>query len=422
MVVKNQADVKFYDTCSLLLGGESIFDSNQKFLISSITLKELENIKTSSNKDADVKYNARLLLHLLDKNVDKYITIAHKTAYEQSIINAGFEINNDTKILSDAVICNNGEFKDRIIFVTNDLSLKTIANLFFGNKNIESIEEDKDNYTGYKIIKCDDDILANFYQDSSKNIFELLTNEYVILKNSNEEIVDVQVWTGDCYRNIKYSDFESSYFGKINPYQKDIYQKMLFDSLMNNQITMVKGPPGSGKTIISLAFLMSQLEKGKLNKVVIFCNTVATANAARLGFYAGSRTEKLLDSQIGNLLISKFGGQYIIDKLIANEELVLLPCSDIRGYDTTGMKAGIYISEAQNLDRTLIKLALTRVGQDSACIIDGDIKTQVDDIHFEGHNNGMRRVSKIYRGHDIYGEVTLKNVYRSEIAKLAQLI
>jgi phosphate starvation-inducible protein PhoH len=54
------------------------------------------------------------------------------------------------------------------------------------------------------------------------------------------------------------------------------------------------------------------------------------------------------------------------------EKLILLPMSDIRGYDTTGMNAGIYISEAQNLDITLMKLALQRIGEDSICIIDGD--------------------------------------------------
>ena len=54
---------------------------------------------------------------------------------------------------------------------------------------------------------------------------------------------------------------------------------------------------------------------------------------------------------------------------------MLLPFSDLRGYDTSDMKAGVYISEAQNLDRTLIKLALQRVGEDCVCIIDGDEKS-----------------------------------------------
>ena len=80
------------------------------------------------------------------------------------------------------------------------------------------------------------------------------------------------------------------------------------------------------------------------------------------------------------------------------------------------MRAGIYISEAQNLDTTLMKLALQRIGDDSICIIDGDCRTQVDDISFAGVNTGMRRTSKVFRGHDIYGEIELKQIHRSKIA------
>jgi len=47
-----------------------------------------------------------------------------------------------------------------------------------------------------------------------------------------------------------------------------------------------------------------------------------------------------------------------VERLVDEEKLVLLPMSDIRGYDTSGMRAGIYISEAQNLDIPLMKLAL----------------------------------------------------------------
>jgi len=107
---------------------------------------------------------------------------------------------------------------------------------------------------------------------------------------------------------------------------------------------------------------------------------------------------------------------------MANEKLILLPFADIRGYDTNGMNAGIYISEAQNLDRTLIKLALQRVGEDCVCIIDGDERSQVDLPAYQGANNGMKRVSKIFRGKPIYGEIQLNNIYRSQIAKIAEAI
>lgn len=49
----------FYDTSSLLLIGDKLFSQEDNIIISSITLKELENIKVSSNKDAQLKYTAR---------------------------------------------------------------------------------------------------------------------------------------------------------------------------------------------------------------------------------------------------------------------------------------------------------------------------------------------------------------------------
>lgn len=287
---------------------------------------------------------------------------------------------------------------------------------------IESIEEENDDYAGYKEVILDDNKMAEFYQDNNikTNYFNLLIGQYLIIRNQQNEVVDIRVWTGEEHKYLSVKPFKSKWFGNISPYEGDIYQKLLFDSLRTNKITMVKGPAGSGKTQVSLGFLMSKLEHNELDKIIVFCNTIATANSARLGFYPGTKDEKLLDSQIGNLLSSKFGGREGVERLIAEEKLVLLPFSDIRGYDTNGMRAGVYISEAQNLDRTLIKLALQRIGDDCICIIDGDERTQVDDIHFSGHNNGMKRVSKIFRGHDIYGEVTLKNIYRSEIARIAE--
>jgi predicted ribonuclease YlaK len=92
---------------------------------------------------------------------------------------------------------------------------------------------------------------------------------------------------------------------------------------------------------------------------------------------------------------------------------------DVRGYDSTGMRAGIYISEAQNLDIQLLKLALQRTGEDAIFILDGDTKSQVDMVEYEGANNGMRRASKVFRGDSAYGEIELKQIHRSHIAAIA---
>ena len=66
---------QFYDTCSLLLRAGNLFDEPEDFIISSITLQELENIKTSTNKDDNIKFSARQLLHDLDEHFDQYLII-----------------------------------------------------------------------------------------------------------------------------------------------------------------------------------------------------------------------------------------------------------------------------------------------------------------------------------------------------------
>jgi predicted ribonuclease YlaK len=265
-----------------------------------------------------------------------------------------------------------------------------------------------------------EDEMTNFYSNQSENLYNLLINEYLIIRNTDGEIVDRLCWTGEGYRHLDYANFSSKWFGDVKPMKGDVYQAFVADSFTNNKITLVKGPAGSGKTYLSLAYLVHKLEKNKIDKIIIFCNTVATKDSAKLGYYPGTRDEKLLDSQIGNLLSSKFGGRCEVERLIQEEKLVLLPMSDVRGYDTSGMRAGVYISEAQNMSINLLKLALQRIGEDSVCIIDGDCKTQVDDIQFAGSNNGMKRASKVFRGEDIYGEVSLQNIHRSKIGRIAE--
>ena len=237
--------------------------------------------------------------------------------------------------------------EDEVIFVTNDLCCKHIARSFL-NMPIESYIEEAYDYDGYKEVYLDTDQMSEFYLNMDKNLFNLHVNEYLLVhdKEKNGEVVDRLCWTGNGYRHLSYESFNSNFFGAVKPMKGDVYQSLAFDSLAKNKITMIKGPAGTGKTYISLGFLLHKLERGHIDKIIVFCNTVATKNSAKLGFYPGTRDEKLLDSQIGNLLISKFGGRIAVEQMINEEKLILLPLSDIRGYDTGGMRAGIYISEA----------------------------------------------------------------------------
>lgn len=63
--------MNFYDTCALLLTSKEELEKHH-FIISDITLEELEKIKSSASKDENIKYKARRALHTLNELKDKY--------------------------------------------------------------------------------------------------------------------------------------------------------------------------------------------------------------------------------------------------------------------------------------------------------------------------------------------------------------
>lgn len=404
----------FYDTNILLHGDKKIFKQEQKFFLSNITLQELEEIKCSSNYDQNIKYKARRVVNWLANNEDKFELIIYKKTFKKNVF---FDIDsNDKKIIATA---KEVQKKKNILFYTFDINCYLLAK----SENLKaSFYQLRDNdYKGYSKIICkSDNQLALFYEQlNTKTLpINLKINEYLLVCDKTGQVVDKYRYIGnDNYIRVLYNLLQSKMLGKVKPL--DAYQELALDSFKNNQITIIRGAAGSGKSLLSLAFLFEQLQKSKINKIVIFCNTVATAGSAKLGYYPGDRTEKLLDSQIGNFLISKLGAREAVERLIEEEQLVLLPLSDIRGYDTSGMKAGIYITEAQNLDIPLLKLALQRAGEDCIFILDGDDKAQVDLQIYAGNNNGLKRASQVFRGQDFYGQITLQVIHRSKIAEVA---
>jgi len=132
--------------------------------------------------------------------------------------------------------------------------------------------------------------MANFYSNSKEfgQKLKLKINQYLNIYDTNtKERVDTLCWTENGFRPLKYKSFYSKQLGEIKPYKNDVYQAMVADSLLNNQITMIKGPAGAGKSHLAIGYLFYLLEKGKIDKIIIFCNTIATKNAAKLGSIKG---------------------------------------------------------------------------------------------------------------------------------------
>jgi PhoH-like ATPase len=406
----------FLDTNTVIncLGEEWIGDY---FVISSVTLEELENIKDNVRKDPEVKFKARKAMNFLKDHADRYSTVVYSDDVYDLLSSYNLPETPDNKICA----CCKAYLKNHdVVFVTDDVNCLVIANQIFGIKAITPPCSENE-YKGFKEEIMSDEKMAYFYEHMAENQFDSIENEYLVIKNIDKQVVDILKWKNSQYQTVgKKSSYTSKFFGTVKPLNSDPYQQCVIDSMMSNQLTMIKGAAGTGKSYLALTYLSYLLDKGKIDKIIVFCNTVATANSARLGFYPGSKDEKLMDSAIGNMLGSKFGDSYMVDRLVDENRLVLLPMSDIRGYDTSGMKAGVYITEAQNMDIPLMKLALQRIGEDSIAIIDGDYNAQVDLASYGGRNNGMRRMSEVFRGQSFYGEIELQNIYRSKIASIAQ--
>lgn len=412
---------KFYDTCSLLLKSTHLFDDdNTQVIISSITLQELEDIKNSSRKDENIKFTARAVLNILNNNPEAYEIHIFKPEMLDKF--KQFEATNDIKILACAFDYDYNKHPDETVFVTNDLALKAIANLYFGEDSIESvIQEELDQYPGYREVVLNDEQLSQLYENLDYNWFNLYINEYLVIKDKERAVIDRLCWTGETHRRLKFKDFFSHWFGTIRPMPGDTYQMFAADSLINNQVTMLCGKPGSGKTYLAFGYLFYLLERHEIDRIVVFCNPVVAKDAARLGFYPGTRYEKLMGSQVGAVLSSKLGDEQAVECLVNEGKLILMPAGDARGYEVP-QNSGVYIMESQNLTCDLLRMLLQRVSEDCKVIVDGDYNEQVDMNVYAGSNNGMRKMSKAFRGQDIYGQVELKNIHRSKLAALADNI
>ena len=93
---------KFYDTCSLLLRANHLWEDDCTLVISAVTLEELEHIKTAANKDPDVKFAARKIVHELDKHYGDYYVVIWTEELVEMLTDAGLPETNDSKIIASA--------------------------------------------------------------------------------------------------------------------------------------------------------------------------------------------------------------------------------------------------------------------------------------------------------------------------------
>ena len=413
MVETIKENVYFYDTNAVLELQNKIFD--QHFYISSVTLEELEKIKTSSRHDETVKYKARKILHLLDEYTDKYDVVMYQNVIGDIINEKLIEITPDSKIVACcSFIQNLIQCDQQLVFCTNDIACKMIARKIF-NLTVKGVnDEPVAIYKGYREISLDEQEMAHFYQNLSENVLGLLTNEYLLLKDCDGNIVDKLKWDGEAYQTIRSKPYKSNMFGTLKPL--DDIQSFAMDSINTNDITVLYGKAGSGKTTLPLNYIMQEIEKGRYKKCYIVYSYEPLKGAKTLGFEKGDHITKLIYSaSIGNILASKFGDIQQVEYMIDRDMLDIIPTANIRGWECPSDSI-LLCTESQNLDVYTLKTIIQRCKSGCKQIYEGDIIEQKDT---NIQNVGINRLIDVFKGYKSFGCVKLKNNYRSELSELA---
>ena len=386
------------------------------------TLGELDRLKTAEGQRG---FEARNGLRMLRENEDLFTIIdtenPERPSYDKSTVDGDiiFLAQKENRLLSEIEV------------ITNDLSMGTVAKA--NRVNVRTFYEDADKYReGYTVVDVSDELeddtnamlfaLANQYISS----LGLLENEYLVLEKHGEPYFFVveegratKIFDNNPVRYNKHIKICSSEFGTLNPKEKDYAQFCAFDMLGKHDISLLTGPAGSGKTYLMLAKQFEMLEKEEICKITIFVNPEKARGAKTLGFYKGDRNLKLMQESIGGILASKIGEREKAIEYIESGIIEIIPISDIRGYEVTE-NSSLYITEAQNLNKDLMQLALQRAGEGTKVFIEGDPTTQLDSWAYEGDNNGMLKLIEVFAGTEVFGNIHLSNIYRSRVADLAE--
>jgi len=259
-----------------------------------------------------------------------------------------------------------------IIFQKNDILLGVVGEF---NTNIKQLEE----ITNTSIYTRGNSILVK----SSPKKNELVKSAVKFL--SEQFIINGTIEKKDIISSVnKFMTDEKNQIGKNIEYiiktpKKSVIprsekQKKYVRALKESEIIISAGPAGTGKTFLAVAVALTMLLEKKIERIIL--SRPAVEAGERLGFLPGDMREKvdpylrpLYDSLYDLLDYEK------IQKKIEVGDIEIAPLAFMRG--RTLKNSFAILDEAQNATDTQIKMFLTRIGENSKIVINGD-PSQID--------------------------------------------
>jgi len=243
------------------------------------------------------------------------------------------------------------------------------------NENLKELEK----LTGTNLYFRGNSIIIKSDQENNevvKNAIMFLSDQFInngtiekkdILSSVNRFMINENINTGQKIDYIIKTPKKS-----VIPRSEK--QKKYLRALKESEIIISTGPAGTGKTFLAVAVALTMLLEKKIERIIL--SRPAVEAGERLGFLPGDMREKvdpylrpLYDSLYDLLDFEK------IQKKIEIGDIEIAPLAFMRG--RTLKNSFAILDEAQNATDTQIKMFLTRIGENSKIVINGD-PTQID--------------------------------------------
>ena len=260
-----------------------------------------------------------------------------------------------------------------VIFQNNNLLLGVVGEFNSNLKELEKITKTSIYSRGNSIL-----IKSNPKKNELvKNAITFLTEQFIIngtiekkdiISSVNKFMIDEKINSSE--KNIEYIIKTP----KKSVIPRSERQKNYVRALKENDVTISTGPAGTGKTFLAVAVALTMLLEKKIERIIL--SRPAVEAGERLGFLPGDMKDKvdpylrpLYDSLYDLLDYEK------IQKRIEIGDIEIAPLAFMRG--RTLKNSFAILDEAQNATDIQIKMFLTRIGENTKIVINGD-PSQID--------------------------------------------
>jgi len=258
-----------------------------------------------------------------------------------------------------------------VIFHDNDLLMGVVGEF---NKNLKELEK----ITETNLYSRGNSILIKSSVDKNeiiKNAIQFLANQFI--NNGNIENKDIlssidKFMINEKVKNKNVTDIIKTPKKSIIPRSEK--QKEYVRALRQSDIVISAGPAGTGKTFLAVAVGLTMLLEKKIDRIIL--SRPAVEAGERLGFLPGDMKEKV-DPYLRPLYDSLYDlfDFEKIQRMIEIGDIEIAPLAFMRG--RTLKNSFAILDEAQNATETQIKMFLTRIGENSKIIVNGD-PSQID--------------------------------------------